>query len=46
MGITYATARTDVKLVFDKTGMRTQAQLVARVLRDGAVQRPQGAGLH
>lgn len=40
MGVTYGTARSYLKLVFDKTGTRTQAQLVARVLGDGAVQRP------
>lgn len=34
MGITYGTARTYLKLVFDKTGARTQAQLVVRVLVD------------
>lgn len=45
MRITYGTARTYLKVVFDKTGTRTQGQLVARVLGDGAVQRPD-AGLH
>lgn len=33
MGITYGTARVYLKIVFDKTGARTQAQLVARLLR-------------
>lgn len=34
MGVTYATARVYLKIVFDKVGVRTQAQLVSRVLRD------------
>ncbi len=33
MGVTYGTARVYLKIVFDKTGARTQAQLVARLLR-------------
>ena len=45
MGVTYGTARSYLKLVFDKTGTRTQAQLVARVLGDRAAQAPD-AGLH
>lgn len=45
MRITYSTARSYLKLVFDKTGTHTQAQLVGRVLGDGAVQRPQFAHL-
>jgi DNA-binding CsgD family transcriptional regulator/PAS domain-containing protein len=32
MNITYGTARVYLKIVFDKTGARTQAQLVARLL--------------
>jgi DNA-binding CsgD family transcriptional regulator len=36
MGITYGTARAYLKIVFDKTGVHTQAQLVARVLGDMA----------
>lgn len=46
MGVTYATVRSYLKVVFDKTGTRSQAQLVARVLGDGAVQRPDAPGLH
>ncbi len=34
MGITYGSARVYMKLVFAKVGVRTQAQLVARVLRE------------
>lgn len=45
MGITYGTARAYMKVVFDKTGARTQAQLVARVLGEGAAQR-HDIGLH
>jgi len=40
MGITYGTSRAYLKIVFDKTGARTQAQLVARVLGDGAGAQP------
>lgn len=36
MGITYQSARAYLKIVFDKVGVHTQAQLVARVLGDGA----------
>jgi DNA-binding CsgD family transcriptional regulator len=32
MGVTYGTARAYLKIVFDKTGVATQAQLVARLL--------------
>lgn len=35
MGITYGTARGYLKTVFDKTGVHTQAQLVAALLGDG-----------
>ena len=34
MGITYGSARVYMKLVFEKVGVHTQAQLVARVLGD------------
>jgi DNA-binding CsgD family transcriptional regulator/PAS domain-containing protein len=34
MGITYGTARAYMKVVFEKVGVHTQAQLVARVLGD------------
>jgi DNA-binding CsgD family transcriptional regulator/PAS domain-containing protein len=34
LGITYGTARVYLKIVFDKVGVHTQAQLVARVLGD------------
>ncbi len=34
MGVTYGTARVYLKIVFDKIGVRTQAQLVARVIGD------------
>jgi len=34
MGITYGSARAYMKIVFDKVGVHTQAQLVARVLGD------------
>ena len=36
MGVTYETARTRLKRVFDKTGVHTQAQLVGLVLRGAA----------
>ncbi|MES2716884.1 MAG: helix-turn-helix transcriptional regulator [Pseudomonadota bacterium] len=36
MGITHGSARAYLKIVFQKTGVRTQAQLVARLLGDGA----------
>jgi DNA-binding CsgD family transcriptional regulator/PAS domain-containing protein len=39
MGITYGTARIYLKAVFQKTGARTQAQLVGRVLADGVASR-------
>jgi DNA-binding CsgD family transcriptional regulator/PAS domain-containing protein len=39
MGITYGTARVYLKTVFQKTGARTQAQLVGRVLADGVASR-------
>jgi DNA-binding CsgD family transcriptional regulator len=32
MGITYGTARGYLKLIFQKTGVRTQSQLVALLL--------------
>ncbi len=38
LGITYGTARVYLKSVFDKVGVRTQAQLVARVLGDLAAE--------
>lgn len=34
LGITYGTARVYLKIVFDRVGVHTQAQLVARVLGD------------
>jgi len=34
MGITYGTARTYLKVVFEKTGVHTQAQLVAKLLSE------------
>jgi hypothetical protein len=34
MGITYGSARAYMKIVFEKVGVHTQAQLVARVLGD------------
>lgn len=37
MGVTYGTARTYLKIVFGKIGVRTQAQLVARVMSDLAI---------
>jgi DNA-binding CsgD family transcriptional regulator/PAS domain-containing protein len=36
LGITYGTARAYLKLVFQKTGVHTQAQLVAKLLGDAA----------
>lgn len=36
MGVTYGTARGYLKLVFQKTGVRTQAQLVGRILGEGS----------
>ena len=42
LGIGYGTARTSLKTVFDKLGVRSQAQLVARLLGDPALQVPQG----
>ena len=38
LGIGYGTARTALKTVFDKLGVRSQAQLVARLLGDPALQ--------
>lgn len=35
LGITYSSARSCLKIVFDKTGARSQAQLVARVHQPG-----------
>ena len=35
MGVTYETARGYLKSVFAKTGVRTQSQLVARLLSEG-----------
>ena len=43
MGIGYGTARTYLKIVFEKTGVRSQAQLVARLLGDPALQPAQDA---
>lgn len=40
MGITYGTARVYLKSVFQKTGVRTQAQLVGRLFGDGMAERP------
>jgi PAS domain-containing protein/DNA-binding CsgD family transcriptional regulator len=34
MGVTYGTARVYLKVVFEKAGVHSQAQLVARILRD------------
>ena len=36
MGVTYGSARVYLKLAFEKVGVRSQAQLVARVLADAA----------
>ena len=40
MGITYGTARVDLKIVFQKTGMHSQARLVGQLLGDGMAARP------
>ena len=46
LGITYGTARTCLKLVFQKTGVHTQAQLVAKLLGDAAARQPRPDALH
>lgn len=45
LGIGYGTARTTLKTVFDKLGVRSQAQLVARLLGDAALLAPSGQKL-
>lgn len=45
MGIGYGTARTYLKIVFEKTSVRSQAQLVARLLGDPALRPAQGTDL-
>ena len=40
MGITYGTARVYLKIVFQKTGVRTQAQLVGQLFGDGMAAKP------
>lgn len=42
MGLTYGSARVYMKIVFAKVGVRTQAQLVARVLRELGTASPGG----
>jgi DNA-binding CsgD family transcriptional regulator len=39
MGISYGTARGYLKIVFQKSGARTQSQLVALLLGDGTAAR-------
>jgi DNA-binding CsgD family transcriptional regulator/PAS domain-containing protein len=39
MGVTYGTARSYLKIVFQKVGVRTQAQLVAKMLGDSPASR-------
>lgn len=41
MGVTYGTARVYLKVVFEKAGVHSQAQLVARILRDTRSSFPQ-----
>lgn len=40
MGLTYGSARAYLKIVFHKTGVRTQAQLVGRLLGEGPLTPP------
>ncbi len=44
LGVTYETARAYLKVVFQKTGVHTQAQLVAKVLGDCAAPTRTNAG--
>ena len=37
MGVTYGTARAYLKIVFQKVGVHTQAQLVAKLIGDAPV---------
>ena len=46
VGITYGTARAYLKLVFQKTGVHTQAQLVAKLLSDAATRPARPDTLH
>lgn len=43
MGITYGSARTYLKIVFHKIGVRSQAQLVGKLLSDGPFTKPRPA---
>ena len=45
IGISYQTARTRLKFIFQKTGVRRQAELVLLVARGGSTRRPRRARL-